>query len=259
MSQSESVILKSLYRYPVKGLSAQPMQDALLEEGKTLPLDRAYAIENGTRMFDSANPKHMPKTKFLMLMRHERLARLSTAFEDEGHTLTIFRNKRQVAKGRLIDPVGRNIIEQFFAAFLPDALLGPPAIVHAPGHSISDVKDKCLSIINLASVRELGRLTGKEINPLRFRANIYLEGLPGLAEFGWLEQGIMIGNQARLKVFKRTQRCPAVKVDPETGARDMALPQVLLGAYGHSDMGIYARVISTGAVSSGDSLSLCAS
>ncbi|PLX40204.1 MAG: MOSC domain-containing protein [Hyphomicrobiales bacterium] len=254
MSQSEPVILKSLYRYPVKGLTAQPMQDALLEPGQTLPLDRAYAIENGTRLFDQANPVHMPKTKFLMLMRHERLAQLETTFEDEGHTLAIFRNQRQVARGRLIEPVGRNIIEQFFAAFMPDALLGPPVIVHAPGHSISDVKDKCLSIINLASLGELARITGREIHPLRFRANIYLEGLAPFAEFDWLDREIKIGG-ARLQVFKRTQRCAAVNVDPETGARDLALPQALLGAYGHSDMGVYARVIEAGPISRGDPVS----
>lgn len=258
MSQSEPILLKSIYRYPVKGLSAQPMQDAFLEENKTLPLDRAYAIENGTRTFDPASPKHMPKIKFLMLMRHERLARLSTTFEDDGHTLTIFRNQRQVARGRLIEPIGRNIIEQFFAAFMPDALLGPPAIAHAPGHSISDVRDKCLSIINLASVRELSRLTGHEVHPLRFRANIYIDGLPAFSEFNWLDKDIRIGNSARLKVFKRTQRCAAVNVDPQTGKRDMALPNALLNAYGHSDMGIYARVIEAGPISSRDSLSVSA-
>lgn len=256
MSQSEPVILNALYRYPVKGLSPQPMQDALLEEGKTLPLDRAYAIENGTRLFDPANPRHMPKTKFLMLMRHERLAKLETRFEDEGHTLTILRGGRQVARGQLAEPVGRNIIEQFFAAFMPDALLGPPVIVHAPGHSISDVKDKCLSIVNLASVAELARVAGAKIDPLRFRANIYLEGLPAFAEFDWLEREIGIGPTARLEVFKRTQRCPAVNVDPETGARDMTLPNTLMEAFGHQDMGVYARVVKSGAISRGDEITL---
>ena len=41
--------------------------------GLTLPADRLYAIENGPTGFDPAAPAYFPKTRFLMLMRNERL------------------------------------------------------------------------------------------------------------------------------------------------------------------------------------------
>ena len=65
-----------------------------------MPLDRAYAIENGGHRFDAQNPKWLPKTNFLQLMQHERLASLTLGFDEANHVLTLFRDGRQVAKGR---------------------------------------------------------------------------------------------------------------------------------------------------------------
>ena len=56
----------------------------------------------------------------------------------------------------------------------------------------------------------------------------------------------------KLEVFKRTERCAATNVDPETGKRDMAIPAALQRAWGHSDFGVYARVISDGMIAVGD-------
>ena len=93
-------------------------------------------------------------------------------------------------------------------------LRGAPKIVHAPGHSFSDVAAKCVHIVNLASVRELERIIGRPVDPLRFRANLYLDGMEPWAEFAWLDKEIGVG-PTRLRVFARTQRCEATNVDPE--------------------------------------------
>jgi MOSC domain-containing protein len=129
-------------------------------------------------------------------------------------------------------------------------LRGAPKIVHAPGHSISDVATKCVHIVNLASVRELERVVGRKVDPLRFRANIYLDGLPPWSEFAWLDSDIGIG-PTRLEVFARTQRCAATNVDPGNGARDMAIPAELTRTWGHQDFGIYAKVVAGGVVVTG--------
>ena len=67
----------SIYRYPVKGLSPEPLASVRVAAGETLPFDRAWAIENGPSKFDPAAPRHLPKIAFLMLMRNERLAALA--------------------------------------------------------------------------------------------------------------------------------------------------------------------------------------
>src|SRR5262245_43303810 len=95
MRMVEGMEIVSLFRYPVKGLSAQGLPVLRLRAGQTVPFDRAYAIENGPGRFDPDAPRHLPKINFLMLMRNERLAALNTEFEEETETLTIFRDGKQ--------------------------------------------------------------------------------------------------------------------------------------------------------------------
>lgn len=244
-----------LYRYPVKGLTPEPLQSVSLTPGETLPFDRAYAIENGPGRFDPEAPRHLPKINFLMLMRDERLATLRARFDEETHVLVISRDGKPVVRGQLDTALGRQLIEQFIAAYMKAELRGAPKIVHAPGHSFSDVAAKCVHIVNLASAREVERAVGRKIDPLRFRANVYLDGLPPWTECKWLDREIAIG-PARLRVFARTQRCEATNVDPGTGARDMAIPAALMRTWGHEDFGIYAKVVAGGVLAVGAPVSV---
>ena len=54
-------------------------------------------------------------------------------------------------------------------------------MLQAPGHSFSDVARKVVSIINLASVAAIENAVGAPVHPLRFRGNLYVDGLAGLA------------------------------------------------------------------------------
>lgn len=240
-----------LYRYPVKGLTPERLDDVALTPGQTVPYDRAYAIENGPGRFNPDEPKHLPKINFLMLMRNERLASLETRFDTETETLTILRAGKQVARGQLSTKLGRSVIEQFLAAYMKSDLRGAPHIVQAPGHSFSDVAKKCVHIVNLASVRELERISGRKVDPLRFRPNIIIDGAEPWAEFKWVDKDIGIG-PAKLHVFTRTERCDATNVDPATAQRDMSIPALLLRTYGHTDFGIYATVSDGGTVKPDD-------
>lgn len=253
MTASRGPSVRGLYRYPVKGLSPEPLERMPLRAGETAPFDRAYAIENGPGRFDPENPQHLPKINFLMLMRNERLATLATSFDDATQTLTIRRSGKQVARGGLTTPIGRKMIEQFLAAYMQDELRGAPRIVSAQGHSFSDVAAKCLHVVNLATIRELERVVGQPVNPLRFRPNVVIDGVDPWVEFDWIGKDFAAGG-TRLQVFKRTERCAATNVDPETGRRDMAIPAVLLRTWGHSDLGVYARVMEDGVLALGDTL-----
>lgn len=244
----------SLYRYPVKGLSPEALPEIQLVPGGTAPYDRAYAIENGPGRFDPEQPAYMPKTNFLMLMRNERLATLTTRFDETDHSLTVLRAGKQVARGNLATPLGRRMIEQFFAAYMHDDLRGPPRIVSAPGHSFSDVAAKCLHVVNLASVREFERIIGRPVDPLRFRPNVIIDGAEPWSEFGWLGKALKVGD-VQLKPFKRTKRCAATDVDPASGQRDMAIPATLQRTFGHADFGIHAKVEAGGTIKAGDTLS----
>jgi uncharacterized protein YcbX len=247
--------IQAIYRYPVKGLSPEPMQCVRLGVGETLPGDRLYAIENGPSHFDPALPRHQPKMHYLMLMRNERLATLRTRFDQPSRMLVIAHEGREAVRGDLGTAQGRNAIERFFAGFCSHELRGPPKLLHAPGFSFSDVARKVVSIINLASVAALEEVMGAAFDPLRFRGNVYVSGWPAWREFDLVGEVIAMGRDARLKVVKRIVRCAATNVDPVTGIRDLAIPDALKRAYGHADCGIYAEVVTAGEIAAGDAAS----
>jgi uncharacterized protein YcbX len=246
--------IRAIYRYPVKGLSAEPLERARLQPGETIPADRRYAIENGPSGFDAAAPAYFPKIRFLMLMGNERLARLESRYDDATDVLVIREGGREAVRGDLATPEGRKAIEDFFSAYCAGELRGPPKLLRAPGHSFSDVARKVVSIINLASVAAVENAVGAPVHPLRFRANLYVEGWPAWHEFALVGRNIAIGPSARLKIVKRIERCAATNVDPQTGIRDLSIPQTLSRTFGHLDCGVYGEVISAGDIGVGDRL-----
>lgn len=243
--------IAAIYRYPVKGLSAEALARTAVASGGTIPCDRLYAVENGPSGFDPVAPSYFPKQRFLMLMRNERLARLRTRFDPATHTLAIAHDGREAARGDLRSAGGRAAVEQFFAGFCADDLRGPPRVLHGDGHSFSDVARKVVSIINLASVQTVEEAVGAPVHPLRFRGNVYVEGWPAWHEFSLLGTTIGLGT-ARLKIVKRITRCAATNVDPETAERDLAIPQTLMQSFGHADCGVYGEVVRAGEIAVGD-------
>ena len=246
--------IHAMYRYPVKGLSAEPLHRTVLTPGAAIPMDRRYALAHGAaRNRDGDLSRWRPKGHFLQLMSHERLASLETRFDETGRTLTVLRHGRQVSHGSLTDSAGCAVLEQFFAQFMRGDVRGSPKIVECDAQPFSDVHAPFISLINLASVRDLARVVGREVDPMRFRANILLDGIPAWQEFRWLGRFLQIGG-ATVKIEERIGRCAATNVEPGTGRRDMALPRTMITAYGHDDCGVYASAVTGGAVSVGDPL-----
>jgi uncharacterized protein YcbX len=102
----------------------------------------------------------------------------------------------------------------------------------------------------LNSVRDLEQKMGATIHPLRFRANVYFEGLPAWEELTWENKEFQIGS-ARFKFIKNTTRCLATNVNPETAERDLEIPQALLKHYNHNILGCYLQVIENGTIGVG--------
>lgn len=246
--------ITEIYRYPVKGLSAQAMQRVSIGVGQVIPFDRAYALENGPSAFNPHEPKWISKIAFLMLMRHEQLARLNTHFDTETHALTIKRHGSIVAEENLETEDGRRNIEAFLNEFLAADIRGPTKVISAPGFSFQDTSSgMVVSMINLESVRDIGDKIATNVHPLRFRANLYVEGLPAWEESAWVGREVVAGG-VRFQVTKLIDRCAAIDVDPVTGARDLKLPRTMMQIYGHLNCGIYLKVIEGGAFSVGDAI-----
>ena len=148
------------------------------------------------------------------------------------------------------------MIERFFAHYCAGELRGAPRVLHAQGHSFSDLARKVVSIINLASVATVEDIVGAPVNPLRFRGNLYVSDWPAWCELDLISKELVIGRSARLKVVKRITRCAATNVDPDTGVRDLEVPQALTRHLGHSDCGIYAEIVKGGEIAQGDNIEI---
>ncbi len=245
-------------RYPVKGLSAEPLERVVLSPAKGLPNDRRFAIAHGTTDFDPEHPAWLHKSSFLTLLRDEKLARLRTRFDDGTGVLTIEGEGEAVLRADIAGPEGRAAAARFFAEFMAGDVRGTPTVVEADGHMFTDSKHDhdtgrywYVSIVNAASVRALERFVDAPVDPVRFRANVYVDGAPAWAELGWAGRDIAVGG-ARLRVARAIERCAATNVNPATAERDLNLPRALMRGFGHVHMGVYAAVTEGGEVAVGD-------
>ena len=241
----------SLYRYPVKGLSGEKLKSVTLQPDATFPADRAFAIENGPSGFDPAAPSWQPKIKFLCLMRNAKLAALETLYDDASGVLVVSRGGVPLVEASLKTEAGRAAIEYFFQDFMGGEARGPVKVLESPGHSFSDVAAKVAHIVNLATVENLAATINKEVHPLRFRANIYLDGWKPWSEFDLIGKTIRVGG-AEMKITKRVVRCAATEVNPKTAERDIDVPEAIWRKTGENDLGIYAQVITAGKIADGD-------
>lgn len=248
----------SLYRHPVKGFTPERLQAADLLAGEGFPCDRLYAVENGPSGFDAQNPAFISKMKFTVLARIAEVAKARTAYDAASGVFSATAQGMPDFAAPLTDDAGRAAFAAWLTTLLGDEAEGPLKVVVAPGlwrfmdHPLGHV-----SIVNLASVRDLEARIGRPVDPLRFRANVYVEGWEPWIENSWTDRLIDLGG-ARTKVFKPIVRCAATHVDPVTAERDMDVVKALFDNYGHMFCGIYVHTQTAGRVAQGDAVELLA-
>src|SRR5258708_7460070 len=134
--------IAAIYRYPVKGLSAEKLARVALAPGRCLPEDRRFAVALASTSFDPQRPEWLAKTHFVMLMRDEKLAQLHTSFDAASGELAIEHVGAIALRASLAEPEGRRAVGAFLGDFLGAAVAGPLRVVEAPGHAFADAKRK---------------------------------------------------------------------------------------------------------------------
>lgn len=248
--------IEQLYTYPIKGLSARPLDSVDLEPGTGFPDDRLFGFAKANGGFDPENPKPLPKTSFVVLMEHAKLAGLHTQFDASNGLLTVDTGD-QTLHFQLFEDPEKQAAEDYLSELLDLPGEEQPQFVAGSPHRFTDVSVvsetmmNAISLINVDSVEDLAARVGEPVDPMRFRANICFRGWPAFSELELVGRRIQIGD-AVLKVLKRTQRCAATEVNPQTAERDMRVPFLLRKNYGHLDMGIYAEILEPGTISAGN-------
>lgn len=250
---SSMPLLKSIYLYPLKGLSGQPLAAVSLSTGRPLPHDRRFALARPGVPLQPDNPKWAKKGLFVMLMLEEALAKVQTHLDPDTLQCEIRAGNRTILSASLDDPAGRAALEDAIHRLVPTLPAAPTLVRSRDGHFM-DKPDNVVSLINLATIRSLEQQWGAEIDPLRFRANLYVDTGRPWEEFDWVGKDIHIGDVG-FRVDRRNGRCGATNVNPATGVRDMDIPGSLRASFGHKDLGVYLAVAKAGTLHLNDPLS----
>ena len=241
----------ALHRYPIKGFTPEPVGEAALTKNGAFPFDRLFAVENGPSGFDPAAPVFMPKRNFAVLARSALVATVHTRFDEQRCWLDAEAPGRPPFSGRVSDVAGRDAFASWLTPVLAPDEGGPYRLIDGEGYRFLDDPVGHVSVLNLASVRDLAERIGRPLDPLRFRANIHVEGWPAWAENGMAGASLRLGG-ADVAVLRPIVRCAATEVDPATAERDRAIPADLHRLYGHVWCGIYVQVAAGGAIRVGD-------
>jgi uncharacterized protein YcbX len=245
--------IEFLYRYPVKGLTAEALEAAEVEEGGCIPWDRAFALAQGDSGFDPAAPQWRQKANFMCQMKNARIAALFSFFEPRTGMLAIRAPDSSAAVENALTEAGRERIGRFLTDYLGEDARGDPRFHHVPGHSFCDQRKKVVSMINLASLRDFEARVGARRHRRRFRANVWFSGASAWSERDWVGRQIQIGG-AVVRVTKPITRCAATEVNPETAERDANPVEELRRLYDHIELGVHAEVIEGGRFAVGDAI-----
>jgi uncharacterized protein YcbX len=244
--------IQSLWRHPVKGFTPERLEAVELTAGGYFPCDRLCAVENGPSGFDPAAPAFVSKMKFTVLARIPEVALAHTAYDEASGVLSVAAPNQPSIAADLATDAGRAALAAWLTEFLGEAATGPLRVVSAPGHRFTDHPLGYVSIVNLASVRDLAAKLGRPLDPLRFRANLYVDGWPAWSELDHAEGEALAIGGARATLFKPIVRCVATHVDPATGERDIDVCAALHDLYGHLHCGIYVHVSEGGRLAESD-------
>ena len=252
-----TLTISRLNRFPIKGLSAEPLASVALRVAEGIPGDRFYGFARYNSGFDPSDPKPLPKDQFVVLLKEAGLASMQTRFFSEKQILEITYNGNTFTFD-MRSPKGCADSAAFLHKELALTDPQPPTFVSSEPHRFTDVSVvspvmmNAISVLNVASIEALSQRLGAKVHPARFRANIEVEGLPPFAEQNAIGSTLTFGDVA-LRLLQPTKRCAATEVNPETTERDLDLPYLLRKHLGHMNMGVYVEVVKPGELFLGQS------
>jgi hypothetical protein len=260
-----TVKVKQLFTHPVKGLTPQTVNRVNLQAGHGIPGDRAFALMFDSLAAENASPlvPWMKKQNFAMQCDWPGLAALDCHYDPQTAVLTVKRQGVELLVAETNTPGGRYTIGTFFTSYL--AAIHPSQAARHPERALRLVGDSNgttrypdrepghLSLVSQATLNQISIAAGTLVDVRRFRPNVVVEGIPAWGEFDWVGQEIQLG-RARLEITAPINRCLNIDVNPDTGERDIPLFSLLQQHFKRKQIGILAKVITSGTVTLGDNL-----
>lgn len=132
------------------------------------------------------------------------------------------------------------------------------AVEYPPSHiPFGAIEEENILLVSDASIAELTKLWGNEVDGRRFRHNLVLSLVnktPFLEE-SWFGKRIIIGNDVELEIKRHCERCMIITVDPGDSHKDPSLLKTVVKER-NNHFGVYASVLRTGQIRLGDQVFL---
>lgn len=230
MSGHEVGRVAGLWRYPVKSMGAERLED----------VEVSWHGLAGDRRWAFVRPG-LERSNFPWLTIRERpqMRHYIPRFLDPG--------RPDAARTVVRTPAGDelDVIDPALAAELGD---GTRVIKQNRG--VFDAMP--LSLITTQAIAGLGALVGAALEAQRFRPNLLVEaaGDGGFPEDEWVGSVLRIGVM-RMRVDQQDERCVMVNVDPAGTARDPAILRALARER-EACIGVYGTPVQPGRVAVGD-------
>lgn len=226
-----------LWRYPVKSLGGEECERLVLN-ARGVEGDRRYAVLNREGRLGSGKTTR----RFRQI---DGLLELRAAYRGDVPELIFADGMRILASDPQID------------AALSSALKVPVTLGRE--QDVSHLDSGPVHLITTAGLAWLrAALPDSIIDERRFRPNVVID-TPGVAqvELDWIGRTLAIGDQVRLRVTDRTERCRMVTLQQQKLPYD---PHVLGSIIRDADAGFgaYAEVVTAGTIGRGDCCTLVA-
>ncbi len=239
-----------LVRHPIKSAGYEEVDGVTLTAGAAFPFDRVWAVAHAAARL-SEPLAWAPKLQFLRGWGSADLMAVSCVSDPKDRAITLSHPRRPTARFLPDDAGDAARLIDWLRPLWPDTRPEPAKVVKVPGQALTDQDQPLVSINSLTSLADLSGRMGRDLSIHRWRGNIWVDGWAPWAELGLIGQEITIGT-ARLRVEEPIGRCRATGANPVTGALDADTMAALEAGYGHTDFGVFARVIAGGDVALGD-------
>jgi uncharacterized protein len=256
-----SPTVTQLFTYPIKGLTPQAIDRAVLAADFGIPGDRALALMfiDETDELGRLVP-WMSKKHFAVQNDWPGLAALDCRYEENNDRLIVRKNGIELLVANT--QTERDRIDRFFTNYL--AGLTPTESARHPHLSpvklVGDFTGNTrypdrhpvhISLVSQATLDAIASAVDGDIDVRRFRPNLVFDGVEPWEEFKWVGQERAIGT-AKLTISAPIGRCLNIEVNPNTGERDLPLFSLLQKHFGHAKTGVVAKVNVSGIVTIGD-------
>ena len=249
-----SGVLKDIWRHPLKSHGRENLQSVKLSVGQSLPWDRHWAVAHDSAKKDVDIDGWMSCLNFSRGSKAPELMAINASFDDEVKELRLTHPKIGTIKFKQDIKQDQKKFIEWVTPICPKDRALPSAIYELPGRGFTDTPYASISLNNHSSNRALGQILGVELSPLRWRGNLWFEGLAPWEEFDWIGKNLRIGT-VELFVEERIERCLATTANTVSGIRDVDTLKAL-NSRGHQDFGVYAIIKKSGILALGDKVEI---